>query len=375
MLNKRWSNKVPTACVSLQGINYQLDISPDFWDNLSSKHRIGLLKHELLHIGFFHITDFKHLTDQQIANIAMDLEINQYINSEYLPDGGMTLDKFPELNLEKKKGTQYYYDKLQKAAKKPGTCPNLDKMLEGMTKGECTISIGPNGDIQVNLPDHSGWGDIDNLPEATQKLIRKQTEHILKEVADQVIKSQGNVPGEFAEILNKINTIEPAKFDWRGYLRRFSGGSSKIYTKKIRRKFNKRYEENPGLKIKPRRHILFAIDTSGSVSTRELQECVNELHHIHKTGTEITVVQADTAISNISKFNHRADFKVHGRGGTSFQPVIDYYNENMHKYTCLIYFTDGEASAPTPARGRMLWVLSSTSSINPDLVGPQIKLN
>jgi predicted metal-dependent peptidase len=87
------------------------------------------------------------------------------------------------------------------------------------------------------------------------------------------------------------------------------------------------------------------------------------------------VVQADTAISHIGPFNHRADFEVHGRGGTSFQPVIDYFNENIHKYTCLIYFTDGEAYAPTPAKGRMLWVLSSQSPLNPKLVGPQIKLN
>lgn len=377
MLNKRWSDRVPTACVSLNGINYQLDIGPKFWDDLTPKHRIGLLKHELLHIGLFHITDFKHLTDHDIANIAMDLEINQFINEDFLPPGGMTLDKFPELNLESRKGTQYYYDKLGKAAKQPGTCPNLDKILEGMRQGECvvTISVDGDGNIKVNLPDHSGWGDMDALPEATQKLIRKQTEHILKEVADQVKKSQGHIPGEFAEILDNINKTEPPKFDWKGYLRRFTGGSTKVYTKKIRRKFNKRYEENPGLKIKPRRHILFAIDTSGSVSTNELNECVQELYHIHKTGTEITVIQADTAISDISKFNHRAEFKVHGRGGTSFQPVIDYYNENTSKFTCLIYFTDGEASAPTPARGRMLWVLSSQSEINPDLVGPQIKLN
>jgi predicted metal-dependent peptidase len=376
MLNKRWSTKVSTAAVSLNGINYQLDLNDDFWSKLKRDHQRGLLKHELLHIGFFHLTDFKHLTDHEIANIGMDLEINQYIDANDLPDGGMTLDKFPELNLERKKGTQYYYDKLMKAKQNPGTCPNLDKMLEASANGQCTVVVNVKGqDQQANVPDHGTWKDFQDLPEATQKLIKKQTEHILKEVADQVQKSSGSVPGEFAEILQRINTVEAPKFDWRSYLRRFSGGSTKIYTKKTRRKYNKRYEENPGLKIKPRRHILFAIDTSGSVSTNELKECVNELHHIHKTGTDITVVQADTAISHIGPFNHRADFEVHGRGGTSFQPVIDYFNENIHKYTCLIYFTDGEAYAPTPAKGRMLWVLSSQSPLNPKLVGPQIKLN
>ena len=375
-LNKKWSNRVPTAGVSLNGINFQLDINEEFWSSLTENAHRGLLKHELLHIGFFHLTDYSHLTNHEVANLAMDCEINQYIDPLDLPPGPILPSSFPELKLPDKQGTQYYYDKLLKASNNPGTCPNLDKILEGMGQGEMTVTIQiGDGDKQVQLPDHSTWGELADLPEATQKLIRKQTEHILKEVADQVVKSQGTVPGEFAEILKRINHTEPPKFDWKGYLRRFSGGSTKIYTKKTRRKFNKRYEENPGLKIKPRRHILFAIDTSGSVSTNELNECVQELYHIHKTGTEITVIQADTAISNISKFNHRADFKVHGRGGTSFQPVIDYYNDNTHKFTCLIYFTDGEASAPTPARGRMLWVLSSQSPLNPDLVGPQIKLN
>ena len=303
------------------------------------------------------------------------LEINQYIDKDDLPEGGMTLDLFPELKLEPKKGTNYYYEKLMQGAQNKN-CPNLNSLLQGMKDNQVTVEVTVGkGTKDVNLPDHSGWSDFKDLPEATQKLVKSQTEHILKEVAEQVTKSCGNIPGEFSEILKRINTIEPAKFDWKGYLRRFAGGSQKIYTKKTRRKYNKRYDENPGLKIKPRRHILFAIDTSGSVSTKELMECVNELHHINKTGTEITVVQADTAISYIGKFNHREDFKVTGRGGTSFQPVIDYYNENINKYTCLIYFTDGEASAPTPAKGRMLWVLSSTSRINEELPGPQIKLN
>lgn len=60
---------------------------------------------------------------------------------------------------------------------------------------------------------------------------------------------------------------------------------------------------------------------------------------------------------------------------TSFDPVITYYNENLHKYTSLIYLTDGEASTPPPAKGKMLWVFSSKSSINNDLIGHKIKLN
>ena len=42
-------------------------------------------------------------------------------------------------------------------------------------------------------------------------------------------------------------------YDWKAYFRRFSSTSSKVYTKKTRRKPNKRFPGNPALKIKPKK--------------------------------------------------------------------------------------------------------------------------
>lgn len=380
MLNKMWDKRVPTAGVGLNGINYHLYINEEFWGKLSSNHRIGLLKHELLHIGFFHLTDFGFMNNHLVANIAKDLEINQYIDKDYLPEGGMTLDLFPELNLLPKQGSSYYYEKLLQAANNPGTSPNLDKLIEGDKEGKITVTVsvkskGSSGEKDVNVPDHGTWSEVEELGEAGQKLVNKQVEHILKEIAEQVQKSRGTVPGEFAEILKRINQIEPPKFDWKGYLRRFVGGSTETFTKKTRRKYNKRYDENPGLKIKYQKHVLVGIDTSGSVSTAELSEFMSEMYHIKKTGGEVTILQADTTVRDISKLKLGHDLKVHGRGGTDFQPAIDYYNENLHKYTCMIYFTDGEAPAPEGVKGRILWALSSTSKETEHLPGITIKLN
>jgi predicted metal-dependent peptidase len=377
MLNKQWSTKVPTAGVSRLGINYQLYLNEEFWDKLTPDQRIGLLKHEILHIAFFHITDYDHLSDKMIANIAMDIEINQYIDSIFLPPGPQLPEVYPELKLELKKGTKYYYDKLMEAKENPGTCPNLDKMIECNEKGEggITVSINGQGEVEVKLPDHGTWEEFDNLDEATKKLIKTQTEHILKEVVDQVTKSRGTIPGEMAEIIDKISKLNPPKFNWRAYVRRFVGGSIKTFTKMSRQKPNFRFIENPGLKHKEKRHILVAVDTSGSVSTNELIEFLHEIHHISRSGTEVTLVQCDTAISHIGKFDPKKDFEIHGRGGTNFHPVTDYYDANKKKYNCLIYLTDGEAPAPEKCRGPVLWVISSQSQLNSDLKGLQIKLN
>jgi predicted metal-dependent peptidase len=367
MLNKVWNNKVPTAGVSKHNINYQLAINEDFWNSLSENHRIGLLKHELLHIAYFHLSMYFNFPDKRLANIAMDMEINQYIDSEYLPEGGIDINNYAELNLDRKAGCRYYYQMLKQAKDekdKNGTsgCPNFDNLCDQMDNG---------GD---GLPDHSTWEEFEELTEAEQKLMQKQMDTLLQNASIQTEKKRGTVPGHIKDHLIEISKLEPPKFNWKQYMRRFTGASTKVYTKKIRRKENRRYSENPGLKIKMKQHMLLGIDTSGSVSDSELQEFMNEITHIYKCGVDVTIIQCDTTIRSIEPFNPKKEFKVHGRGGTEFDPVLEYYNANLQKYTSLVYFTDGECSTSVKPKGNTLWVLSEQSGMNEDLPGKVIKL-
>jgi len=408
MLNKLWSNKVPTAGVGKNGINYQLVVNPDFWEKLSDLNRLGLLKHELLHIAFGHLTTVFKFSDRKLANVAMDMEINQYIESSWLPGGdlssdefkqlkeavkaemelakennataeellaiseklpsrGIMIDDYEELNLDRKAGARYYYDKLKEAKddkdqKGTSGSQNFDDLCDQMDSGD--------GD---NLPDHSTWDEFENLSEAEQKLIEKQVQKILSDAKEQTVKKRGTVPGEIEGVI-VIDEIVAPKFDWRGYIRRFTGISTKVFTKKIRRKENRRFSDNPGLKIKMKQHMLLAIDTSGSVSNEELIEFMNEIHHIYKAGVDITIIQCDTRIHSIEPYKGKNDLKVHGRGGTEFDPVLEYYNDNSKNYTSLVYFTDGECNTRVKPKGNVLWVISERSEMNNDLPGKVIKL-
>tara|TARA_R110000868_G_C10472099_1_gene728422 strand:- start:44 stop:523 length:480 start_codon:yes stop_codon:yes gene_type:complete len=102
MLNKTWRQDLPTAGVSKNGINYQLAINEEFWTSLSEEHQLGLLKHELLHIAFGHLTSFGSFTDKKLANVAMDMEINQYIDTDWLPKGGIMIEDYEDLDLDTK---------------------------------------------------------------------------------------------------------------------------------------------------------------------------------------------------------------------------------------------------------------------------------
>ena len=405
MLNKVWRSNLPTAGVSKHNINYQLAINEEFWNSLTDMHKMGLLKHELLHIAFGHLTSFSSFSNKKLANVAMDMEINQYIDRSWLPGTDLTSDEFnalkqavkaelkeatengatreelkaianklpprgvmledyEELKLDKKAGCRYYYDqllRLQDEKDKNGTTGNqaMDDLLDNIEQGD--------------IPDHSTWEEFDDMTDAEKKLIEKQVQKILQDAKEQTVKKRGNVPGEI-EGLIVVEEITKPKFDWRGYIRRFTGVSTKVFTKKIRRKENHRYEDNPGLKIKMRQHMLLAIDTSGSVSDTELKEFINEIHHIYKQGVDITVIQCDTSIRSIEPYKGKNEIKVFGRGGTEFDPVLDYYNANLKKYTSLVYFTDGECYTSVKPKSKVLWVLSEQSHMNEDLPGQVIKL-
>jgi len=362
-LQKEFTKSCATAGVGKHGIGMRLVINPDFFAELSEPHQHGLLKHELLHIAFGHIVLADRYPDKKLFNIAADIEINQYIDDHMLPPGGLQRNSFPGIYLPRKAGTKKYYDILSETCDGKGGSSNeeLDKLLKEM-----------NGESQYC---HKEWEEISDLPEAEKKLVQKQYEHQMKQTAEEIQKKCGNIPGELAEIIERLFHIEPPKFNWKAYLKRFISNASKVYTKKLRRKDNKRYAANPGLKIKHRNHVLVGVDTSGSVSSEELVEFMHELNHMHRTGNEITVAQFDTELTDVSVFDPKKNWEIKGRGGTYFQPVVDHYNDPKNKYSAFICLTDGEAGIPSHCPKNALWVHSSKCQINTDLPGMKIQLN
>jgi predicted metal-dependent peptidase len=365
-LNKELTTSIPTACVTPDNINIKLCINPDFWKTLDENTKLGVLKHELLHIAFFHLHHFDRFPNKKLYNVAADLEINQYIQAEYKGEkwDGLEFEEgiYKSLNLLPKQGTKYYYDKLQ---------DELDNNPDG------NFADFMNG-MEIDI--HELWEAMEGMCEAERKLVNKQIDHQLKEIASQLEKrdkDRGLIPSEMKDYINSLFEVQEPVLDWKAYLRRFSNTSNKIFTKKTRRKPNKRFYDNPALKIKLKKSTLVAIDTSGSVSNSELAEFFNEIYHIYKTGTKVTVVECDTDIQRVYEYKgNLKDLSVQGRGGTSFEPVMQYLVEHRNEFDNLIYLTDGECSSPaTKPLKPILWVHSSKSKINEELPGTKIKIN
>jgi predicted metal-dependent peptidase len=126
----------------------------------------------------------------------------------------------------------------------------------------------------------------------------------------------------------------------------------------------------PSLGIEAPGHIIFAVDTSGSISDQDLAEIFSELRVYRETyPCRLTVIQCDAAIQSITTYEEMdgediaSRVQLFGRGGTDFRPVFNWIDENaVGAY--LIYATDGYGIFPEfEQTGGVIWLLSKRHSI------------
>ena len=158
------NDKIKTACVGLHDIAYKLIVNSDFFSSLTEKQKQGLLIHELGHIVNFHLTEYDHLHDKEIANVAMDVYINQTFPAVMLPPGGCTWEKFE--GLEPDKDTNWYYNKLIENKEKKND-ETLNNILEA-NQNETQETTDKNGN-KIKLPQHD-WDEIQNASDAVKKM-------------------------------------------------------------------------------------------------------------------------------------------------------------------------------------------------------------
>ena len=198
------------------------------------------------------------------------------------------------------------------------------------------------------------------MPEAEKKLLENQIKYKLKEVAEQVTKQAGSIPGELSEIIKALKQKEPV-FNWKKYLRRVIGNAITSEIQLTRMRPSKRFPDARGIRMKRKPNILVGVDTSGSVNNEEFAEFFAEIHHIYKTGVSVTVVECDTQITNVFEYKGSQDIKRTGFGGTILTPIASYYKEHPEFTVCVI-FTDGYCDTTMPPCQNLIWVITSSGN-------------
>lgn len=369
---KEMTEDVPTAAVGLFSNQLiKLRVNPKFWESLSDAHRYGLIKHEVLHIVLRHLLISRDYSNKRLYNIAADLVVNQYIDPAQLPEGGITLKRFYYLEnyqgvkLEPGQDVGYYYRRLDKVLKEN---PEL-KIPGGGQGGNDFFELLENGSSELDR--HSGWKEFDKMSPGDAKILEHQLNNALKNTASRVKRSSngyGTMPASLIEQIKGMLKALTPKFDWRRMLRLFAASSNSSYLKNTLRRPSKRYGTSPGIKLKRRHKLLLAIDTSGSVPIRDLEVFYSEIYHIWRQGAEITVVECDAVIQKNYTYRGQMPEQIHGRGGTSFSPPIEFANKVLNP-DAIIYFTDGYAPPPQDkSRYPILWVIT-TNGLEKDTPG------
>ena len=340
-LSKVIDKSVETACVRKRGINCELVINPEYWETLDDIQQLNLIQHEIYHIVFQHMFMTPFFKNHEVLNVAADCEVNSYLQN--LDDTWIVPSMF---NAEPKLGTKVYYDIIMNQTPPPSP--------QGGGGGN-----GSNG-LPDTKDDHSSWDkEFKECSDAEKQLIQNQINSQIKTAAEQTMKMRGTIPAEMKAIVDELFKPKPRVFDWKAYFRRMLGSIYDINIKKTRRKESIRFPGAAGIKHKKKVSILVAVDTSGSVNDEELKDFFSEITYIYKAGARITILECDAAISANYEYTGKWTGKVHGRGGTDFQPVIDYYRKNIKDYAALVYFTDGMCSIPNNIPRDTIWVITS----------------
>ena len=318
----------------------------DFIKSLQIDTLSKVLVHEVLHIIFQHHSRMKG-RDSLLWNIASDLAVNSLIvgMEEAFPDGLYPV----KFGLPNGLLAEQYYDALM---------DNKDSISSSDdTSGSSSSSISMDG---KKIGEFSPLNSI--VDEITQMTVDKDLTQIMDKCYN-----QGYYPGYQVEQAIK-NFTYSTKVDWKTVLSKFIGWSIKKDRYSSYSKPNRRFGwGSKGHLSSYTSKIVFAIDTSASMSSETLSKVQKELGKIHKLRqVDIEVIECDAIVQHHYKFNSskKINLSFYGRGGTSFAPVFDYVVEKNINPDALVYFTDLYGIFPkVKPRYPVLWV-SETKNIN-----------
>jgi predicted metal-dependent peptidase len=314
-----------------------------FVDMLTDKELAFLVLHENMHKCYRHLTTWRALyeIDKSIANQACDYVINIQLHDM---DTGETMIAMPRDKTTRKHiglidvkfrgmDTKQVFDILMKKKQEGGG--------GGGGGGEQTDSESDS----PGLDEHDWQGAKEMSTEAVKELTQ-EIESALRQGGIYAGKVGGNMLRSVQEML------EP-KVDWREVLRRFVRTSLKDRDSPSWRKAHKNYLWQdiilPSIVGKRMKHLVIAMDTSGSIQGEMLSLFMGELNKVVTTTNpdRVDVLYWDTEVAGHE--THKGDAKLivsktkpKGGGGTNPDCVPAFMlDKKLEKADALVVLTDG----------------------------------
>ena len=310
-----------------------IEVNPDLCEGISDKELEERLRIEVVRILL------KHPYDRQpegCSMIARALGSNCVIGDSYRLQK-VEMEKPADFKLPPNGHFEFYARCIQRLLQKSG---------QGLPNGDSEDHNQQYADIAAN------WQQDDLMAAQVNEIIRD-------------VKSWGSLPGHLVE---DIIASTRARVDYRKILAGFRASILSEKRKLTRMRPNRRSGfDAMGSRYDFTTRMIIGVDCSGSISNDDLSHFYSTINRFFQYGIQqIDVVQFDTQLGEVQTLLKASEnIKVTGRGGTCFQPFIDFVAKHPEYDGALIY-TDGYAPQPIiPANMRtpLCWVLRSENEL------------
>ena len=350
-------NLVEIAGVDKRGNLY---INEERFKKLSLESRAFVVGHETLHAVFKHALRAERVESEELFNIAADIIVNEALidNDFRHRDDLHPLRAHHVSSLIKKSEDEikrWSVERLYRELLKHFGVSGIDgDGGEGCFPGGDIYRGGAKGEESEGgeEPDLSGdfvgeqEGEViregdGSLYEGSENELEERWKEVL-ENAQLAAKMAGREP--LGAMLAEINSILKPKVDWRTLLRTaVSIGLQKhISTWK---RLSRKSDNFPGFQRYGLREVYAIVDTSGSISKRELEQFLGEIYGAAKCA-KVLVRCFDADVYEKLEVKRPSDAKViakkmRGGGGTRITPALKKTLQEMRGGSVVVVMTDG----------------------------------
>ena len=372
------SDLVPTARTNGRDAEY----GRGFVDSLSDKELAFLVMHENMHKCYRHLTTWKalHEVDHHLANMACDHVINIQLYDMDQSESVLSHPRDPKTGKyqgcfdERFRGmdAKQVFDILRAEQPEP---PPRGKPCDDGEESEIDGPVGRSNRQPVgnSLDEHDWAGAQDGLSEEEKKQLEQDIDHALRQGAIYAGKVGGNMTREIGELL-------APKVDWREVLKRFVKTNLRGRDAPSWRKAHKNYLWQdvilPAIIGKKMKHLVIAMDTSGSIQGPLLDAFMSELNKLvlDVMPDRVDILYWDTQVDGHETYTN--DLKSiaskttpRGGGGTNPDCVPKFMQDHKLKPDALVVLTDGYMHSNPGAWASLtaptLWCVIGNSDYTP----------
>jgi len=340
------------------------------------------LSHEAMHVALEHcLLDRVGTRDPKMWNIAVDLVVNNFMISSgiYTKEEGIVApDDDGKWSFIGKGNKRYHIDKIGEK-----TAEDVYDFLEKNAEPKNVGQYGKSKDNHMmsnggdKKKDSSGAGNASGNKEKKEGSGNEESDEgssVINDIGEKDWKSILAEAAEFAKgrgVTSKgidriVENALKSKRNWKKLLNKYIMSNIPndfTYTRPSKR-FVSTDMYFPAMK-KESITVAVAIDTSGSISQRDLGMFLGEVYNILGSFNDITLtyMMHDSTILKTKKYTHSNLHEIKrektlGGGGTSHKEIFEWANKN--KPETLLCFTDGDSDIPECKRFRnTIWMLTS----------------